>query len=297
MKKLLIRSISIAVVASLSLSVISCSSNDSSSVAPSQATSVTTTVAPTPTPVPACPDQAVIVGGDVVFGLMFDDFYQVNYANGDSIELEYNYQPRDVNIAVEEWSSSDESVATVSNSGVVTPVGMGECEITLHVTDGLSDGAYASINVTVQDGENLIEIQELPSYDELRANLESLYGADNISVYENNFSNLTEFTYTNPELPYVFCYNSSDDFYWDYPYETLVQGEYSGQGECIRYIVCRNDDYVLIIDERGGIQLRTDEYLLSIYAHSNGYEEAIDIAESLGIHIPTDSLDLTVLDR
>lgn len=281
--------ISSVLIVSLLLSVVSCSNNESQSVTSVQATSATTAAAPTPTPVPACPEQAIIIGGDVVFGLLFEGFYQVNYENGNSIALEYNYQPRDVNIAVEEWSSSDESVATVSDSGVVTPVGMGECEITLHVTDGLSDGAYASINVTVQDGVIPIDNQELPSYDEIRANLESLYGADNVFVYENNFSNLSEFTYTVPEIPFVYCCNPLDYSYRYSPYETLVQDEYS------KYIVCRNDDYILII-EAGGITLRSDEYLLGIAALNGSYEEAIDIAESLGIHIPTDSLDLTVLD-
>lgn len=281
--------ISTVLIVSFSLSAVSCSTNDSQSVASTQATSSTTTATPTPTPVPACPDQAIIIGGDIVFGLLFEGFYQVNYENGNSIALEYNYQPRDVNIAVEEWSSSDESVATVSNSGVVTPVGMGECEITLHITDGLSDGAYATINVTVQDGVIPIDNQDLPSYDELRANLESLYGADNVEVYETFFSNLSYRIDTDPDAPFIYCNNSMDDLYRDFPYEALVRGENR------KYIVCQNDDYVLIIEE-AGITLRSDEYLLGIVVYNGGYEEAIEIAESLGIDISTYSLDLTVLD-
>ncbi len=287
------KSISLLLVLCMASTLGSCSSRDSAAKDETSPTIVTTsaepTLTPTPTPIPACPEQAIIIGGDIVFGLMFDDFYQVNYATGDSIALEYNYQPRDVNIAVEEWSSSDESVATVNSSGVVTPVGMGECEISLHISDGLSDGTYASINVIVQNGIINVENYELPSYDELLNNLENVYGSDSVSNYGTSFSNYPAFESSNYEGPFVFCNSPSDSMYQDYPIEETIRETET------RYIVCRNDNFVLMIYEHG-IQLRSDEYDFGVFFMNGSFDESIEIAESVGIYIPTESLDLTVLN-
>ena len=288
------KSISLLLILCMASALGSCSSNDSAAKAETTPPIVTTTAeptptpSPTPTPIPACPDQAIIIGGDVVFGLLFDDFYQVNYTNGDSIALEYNYQPRDVIIAVEEWSSSDESVATVSSSGVVTPVGMGECEITLHISDGLSDGTYTSINVIVQDGMINIENYDLPSYDEILINMENVYGADSLSISATTFSNYPAWEGTDYEGAFVYCSNPSDSLYQDISIEESIQATTA------KYVVCRNDIFVLMIFENG-IELRSDEYEFGILIMDGGFEEAIEIAESMGIHIPTESLDLTVL--
>lgn len=46
-----------------------------------------------------------------------------------------------------EWSSNEESVATVDQSGNVTAVGVGEAVITAEALDG--SGKYAVCNVTV----------------------------------------------------------------------------------------------------------------------------------------------------
>ena len=286
MKQFFNKAISIVVILSFSLSMISCSSNSSQSGTSAQTTSATTTAAPTPTPIPACPEEAIIIGGDVVFGLMFDDFYQVNCENGDSIELEYNYQPRDVNIAIEEWSSSDESVATVSNSGVVTPVGMGECEITLHITDGLSDGAYATVNVSVESGIVQIDNQTLPTYDELKSNIEAVYGNDFLLVYDDYYGFYRYEDYD--VLPFIGCEYYTSDFYNDYPPEELYRGM-----NC-RYQAFQNDSYLILIDG-DGITVRCDEYLLFIYAYYGDIEDSMDIAESFGISIPRELIDVDML--
>lgn len=277
MKQFFNKSISIAVILSFSFSMISCSSNSNQLGTPAQTTSATTTVAPSPTPVPACPEQVLIVQGDIVFGQISEDYYLVNCEHVDTVDLEYNIQPRDVNIAVEEWSSSDESIATVSSSGKVTPVGYGECEIVLHVSDGLSDGATTSINVTVQDGIVHLDDIGLPSYEELKANFEAVYGSGFFLVDSTHYFNVNNLDV----LPFIGCYSTDDDSYRDMNYEAMIDGM-----NC-KFIVCKTDDYYIVLDETG-ITIQNDDYLLFIYPWYGSLEDALEIAESAGIHIPTD---------
>lgn len=272
----------IALLLSLVLLLGACSSDkEETSVTPTTTTSEATTVEPTPTPTPNCPDQVIIANGDIEFGQIIDGYYLVDCDHADTVDLAYNIQPRDVNVAVEEWSSSDETVATVSGSGTVTPIGYGECEITLHVSDGLSDGATTSIHVTVQDG--IIEIEDLviPSYEELKTNIENTYGSSNMLYTSYSYGMYTNFE----SLPFIGCEHCSGTFYTDYPFEELIYGM-----NC-RYKVFKSDEYILIIDGNG-ITIRCDEYLLFIYAYYGNIDDSLAVAESVGIHIPVDSLNL-----
>lgn len=46
------------------------------------------------------------------------------------------------------WNSSDESVCTVDETGLVTAVGKGQCVLTCESTDGSKKTAKISITVT-----------------------------------------------------------------------------------------------------------------------------------------------------
>lgn len=212
-------------------------------------------------------------------------YYLVDCEHMDTLDLTYNYQPRDVNIAVEEWSSSDESVATVDSNGKVTPVGYGECEISLHVTDGLTDGAYTSINVTVQDGIIQMEDYDIPSYDQLRTNLCDDYGLGRVDDYDTFYSNYSQFTANNYEGPYIYCNYFTDDMYLQFgSLESLVNDE------DFAYIVLQNEQcYFVIISN--GLYVLCDEYIFGIaYVEP---EEALDIAECIGFTVPRDQIDLS----
>ena len=67
----------------------------------------------------------------------------LNFVVGDeSSRLSYTTTPAGVSVELE-WASSDESVATVSDKGVVTPVGTGEANITATVKNTEIKGACA----------------------------------------------------------------------------------------------------------------------------------------------------------
>ena len=282
-----LRCISLALsIAVLSGGVASCSSSEPAA----QTTPVTevTTLSPTPTPTPNCPDQVVIIQGDIVFGQILEDYYLVDCAHTDYVDLEYNIQPRDVNVAVEEWSSSDESVATVDNNGKVTPVGVGECEISLHVTDGLTDGAYTSIVVTVEDGIIRFDDCEIPGYEELKAEICDVYGAETIDDYGTHYSNYWSYL-DSTDLPFLYCDRYDDDMYEDYG-----SLEKNLLGTNTEYIICQNTQCVLMIYP-GGIVIICDEYMFGVDCSDT--EESMDVAESLGYTIPRDQIDLSELNE
>ncbi len=64
----------------------------------------------------------------------------------DTAQLTAIIAPADASIQTVKWSSSDKNVATVSDTGLVTPVGSGEAVITVKTTDG---GLKATCAVTV----------------------------------------------------------------------------------------------------------------------------------------------------
>ena len=69
--------------------------------------------------------------------------------------------PADATIQTVKWSSSDPKVATVSNTGVVTPVGSGETVITAKTTDG---GLKATCVVTVTVPVTGISVPEAKTF-------------------------------------------------------------------------------------------------------------------------------------
>ena len=78
---------------------------------------------------------------------------------GNNAYLEFNITPFDANYYDVVWSSSDESVATVTSDGVVNAVAIGKTTITVTMKDDKGDSHSGSIVITVQD-----PVQELSVY-------------------------------------------------------------------------------------------------------------------------------------
>lgn len=74
-----------------------------------------------------------------------DESVCINYG---SFALDVTYEPTGATVGSVEWTSDDESVATV-HRGIVTPTGFGTCNI---VATCLENGAMASVSVTVEPG-------------------------------------------------------------------------------------------------------------------------------------------------
>ncbi len=79
---------------------------------------------------------------------------------GDSTELSVKYTPENAPIPNLSWHSSDDSVASVDNKGLVKAVAMGECEITASVAD--SD-VKSVLKIKVTD-KYLEKVNELNNY-------------------------------------------------------------------------------------------------------------------------------------
>lgn len=65
----------------------------------------------------------------------------------DAVTLTANVQPENPSIPTLEWLSSDEAVATVSQQGLVTPVGHGRATITARANDGSKQRAECRVTV------------------------------------------------------------------------------------------------------------------------------------------------------
>ena len=80
-------------------------------------------------------------------------------AQGDTLQMEYRVLPARLADTLElAWTSSDETIATVDENGVVTGVSKGQCVITAAAESGLS----ASANLTVGDETLPPEQPEMP---------------------------------------------------------------------------------------------------------------------------------------
>jgi D-alanyl-D-alanine carboxypeptidase len=76
--------------------------------------------------------------------------YTMSFELGDTGAVAYiTSYPENSDESNEVWSSSDENVATVNDYGYITPVGAGECIITISMDN--NTGCYAEVKVTVTD--------------------------------------------------------------------------------------------------------------------------------------------------
>ena len=139
-------------------------------------------------------DSGALWTGDaseVTCGMTFDDVTKIEFAIGDpnvnvtsvdlnetaisltmpsdiQFELLATVNPDNATNKAIAWSSSDDGVATVSSTGIVTAIGKGTATITATATNGTSvttDDVMATCNVTVRDGTALQDkIEEAKNY-------------------------------------------------------------------------------------------------------------------------------------
>lgn len=81
---------------------------------------------------------------------------------GGTLTLVSTVEPADASNKNVKWSSSDESVATVSSTGVVTAKSVGTAVITVTTTDG---GKTATCTVTVKNKINVEDPEEGENWD------------------------------------------------------------------------------------------------------------------------------------
>lgn len=104
--------------------------SQSDTLTPDAAATAVPTATPEPTPEPTPVQQVTSVG---ITYLGYDQPGFTQYV-GDKVQLDVAFYPIN-NELTPEWSSSDESVATVDQTGMVTLVGPGTCVITVTVAD------------------------------------------------------------------------------------------------------------------------------------------------------------------
>ena len=107
----------------------------------------------------------------------------------ETYQLSATVLPEDADVKVVEWESSDESVAQVSDNGMVTAVAAGTCTVTCRATDG--SGVYAECQVTVtQSGHGEIGGHEYVDFGLPSGTLWATMnvGADNPNDYGNYYS-------------------------------------------------------------------------------------------------------------
>lgn len=104
--------------------------DEGEALAPDAAATAVPTITPEPTPVPT---QAPLVNSVAITYLSNDMPGFTQYVD-DKVQLDVAFYPIN-NELTPEWSSSDESVATVDQTGLVTLVGSGNCVISVTVAD------------------------------------------------------------------------------------------------------------------------------------------------------------------
>lgn len=123
----------------------------------------------------------------------------ISIAVSEQYQLTVTILPEDVTAKEVAWSSSDESVATVDNTGLVTIVGEGSCKIYAKTTDGSDLTAecvvtgVAGIVDVISDGKPIVVygidgrlILENASYDEFKKLQKGLYIVNGKKIFKTN---------------------------------------------------------------------------------------------------------------
>jgi len=105
--------------------------------------------------------------------------------SGDQVQLTATVHPEDADPRVT-WSSSDESVATVSSEGLVTAVAVGTATITATTIDGTNLSAQCAVTVEESDVTEIIsgECGEGVSYSLNSNGMFTIYGEGSIDAYD-----------------------------------------------------------------------------------------------------------------
>ena len=138
--------------------------------------SVTTTVIQTPDTVSIEEDSIIIDTHD---------------GGKDTYQLTWSYSPNYATNKYFVWSSSDESVATVDQNGLVTAVGEGEATITFKGYEGVSDSCIVTTKIAAQSvgftyASALLNIEDALALEPISAVMPETAGNREILSYESS---------------------------------------------------------------------------------------------------------------
>ena len=139
------------------------------------------------------------------------------FKRGDTLQLTATVSPSEAVNKSLKWESSDEAVATVSDSGLVTAVNRGNCTITVTALDG--SGKSDSCEITVRGNLHIVESVE---------DLESSH------PYEVNTNDIWQYTLENaPALRVIFdkktIVENGADYIHIYDATGALIGSYTGE--------------------------------------------------------------------
>ena len=118
---------------------------------------------------------------------------------GESSELNVRILPLSLNDFNLIWTSSDETVATVSSDGIIKAVGMGTAQITIKVQNGPKTSCNVLVNENsdytfVQNDDGTISITGYTGSDTSLTIPSTIYGKTVKSIDANSFKNNTQIT-------------------------------------------------------------------------------------------------------
>lgn len=81
--------------------------------------------------------------------------------NSEAYKIEYVISPSDASLTKLEWKSDNDKVATVDETGTITPIGTGSCTITATTLDGTGISVSFTVTITQAIAENIeFELEE-----------------------------------------------------------------------------------------------------------------------------------------
>ena len=187
---------------------------------------------------------------------------------GESLTLTATVKPDDVTDKSVDWTSSDETVATVSEDGVVTAIGTGTAEITATASDG--SGQSATCVVTVSEQVTIIWNQKF----------EAVVGDAIQLLAEASDGRQVMFRAVAPNGGYVTPELVNDNGVWSVTFNrtgaVILEAYVEGTDEYVQCEpVCKTfnvlpDREVLLID---GIYYRYTDYMKRALSVTSGYRQ------------------------
>ncbi|MCL2752231.1 MAG: Ig-like domain-containing protein, partial [Firmicutes bacterium] len=128
-------------------------------------------------------------------------------AGGDGVQLGYTATPEDCDEFEVAWSSDEPDVASVDQTGLVTPLVKGVARITVQVQGEGYENVRSSISVRVADARDIREIHITDAPDTLMVNQTAQLGYTTLPA-----SNLNDYTVTWSTSSVVYATISQDGF-------------------------------------------------------------------------------------